>query len=54
MFGLDNRFGLPNAVSIGLMGAAVGGIGSWFVRAVQERQGDGLPLPMMISIPVGF
>jgi hypothetical protein len=54
MFALDDRFGLPNAVSIGLMGAAVGGIGSWFVRAVQERQDEPLPIPLAISIPVSF
>lgn len=54
MFALDDRFGLPNAVSIGLIGAAAGGIGSWFVRAVQERQEGTLPIPLAISIPVGF
>lgn len=54
MFALDKSFGVPNAASIGLMGAAVGGIGSWFLRAVQERQGEPLPIPLAISIPVSF
>jgi len=48
-------FDLPNAAGVALMGMALGGVGSWVIRAIDSGQtSNGVPVTLSVPLTVAF